>query len=105
MQFLQSRAAPDTKDRQELVASQKTNLEKKLDNLLFPQGVKNFERIVSNVGAQLRLPKEDIEGLKLCAAGGRRWEGTIVKALRFISLLQFGVKFTRSTYPCALFDL
>lgn len=35
------------------------------------EGVKNFERIVSNVGAQLRLPKEDIEGLKLCGTGGR----------------------------------
>ena len=37
------------------------------------QGVKNFERIVNNVGAQLRLPKEDIEGLKLCATGGKRY--------------------------------
>jgi hypothetical protein len=27
---------------------------------------------VNNVGTQLRLPKEDIEGLKLCATGGRR---------------------------------
>jgi len=35
------------------------------------EGVKNFERIVNNVGAQLKLPKEDIEGLKLCATGGR----------------------------------
>jgi len=35
------------------------------------EGVKNFERIVNNVGAQLRLPKEDIEGLKLCATGGK----------------------------------
>ena len=32
---------------------------------MIPQGVKNFERIVNNVGAQLKLPKEDIEGLKL----------------------------------------
>jgi len=37
------------------------------------EGVKNFERIVNNVGAQLRLPKEDIEGLKLCATGGKRF--------------------------------
>lgn len=27
---------------------------------------------MNNVGAQLRLPKEDIEGLKLCATGGKR---------------------------------
>ena len=33
-------------------------------------GVKNFDKIVHNIGAQLRLPKEDIEGIKLSAMGG-----------------------------------
>jgi hypothetical protein len=32
--------------------------------------VKSFEKIVTNIGAQLRLPKEDIEGIKLSAMGG-----------------------------------
>ena len=45
------------------------------------QGVKNFERIVNNVGAQLRLPKEDIEGLKLCATGGKRYTATIMMTM------------------------
>ena len=33
-------------------------------------GIKNFDRIVSNIGVQLRLPKEDVEGIKLAALGG-----------------------------------
>ena len=36
------------------------------------EGVKNFERIVNNIGVQLRLPKEDVEGIKLAAMGGSR---------------------------------
>jgi hypothetical protein len=32
--------------------------------------VKSFEKIVTNIGAQLRLPKEDIEGITLSAMGG-----------------------------------
>ena len=32
--------------------------------------MKSFEKIVTNIGAQLRLPKEDIEGIKLSAMGG-----------------------------------
>lgn len=32
--------------------------------------VKSFEKIVTNIGAQLKLPKEDIEGIKLSAMGG-----------------------------------
>jgi len=33
-------------------------------------GTKAFDKIVSNIGAQLKLPKEDIEGIKLAAMGG-----------------------------------
>ena len=33
-------------------------------------GKANFDKIVSNIGAQLKLPKEDIEGIKLSAMGG-----------------------------------
>ena len=33
-------------------------------------GVKAFDKIVTNIGAQLKLPKEDIEGIKLSAMGG-----------------------------------
>ena len=44
---------------------------------------------MSNVGAQLRLPKEDIEGLKLCAAGGRRWEGTIARLCDLFPFFSF----------------
>ena len=33
-------------------------------------GIKNFDKIVYNIGAQLRLPKDDIEGIKLAAMGG-----------------------------------
>ena len=32
--------------------------------------MKSFDKIVTNIGAQLRLPKEDIEGIKLSAMGG-----------------------------------
>ena len=30
----------------------------------------SFEKIVTNIGVQLKLPKEDIEGIKLSAMGG-----------------------------------
>ena len=33
-------------------------------------GVKAFDKIVTNIGAQLKLPKEDIEGIRLSAMGG-----------------------------------
>jgi len=33
-------------------------------------GLKSFDRIVSNIGIQLKLPKEDVEGIKLAAMGG-----------------------------------
>ena len=33
-------------------------------------GKSNFDKIVSNIGLQLKLPKEDIEGIKLSAMGG-----------------------------------
>ena len=33
-------------------------------------GLKAFDKIVTNIGAQLKLPKEDIEGIKLSAMGG-----------------------------------
>jgi len=33
-------------------------------------GTKAFDKIVCNIGAQLKLPKEDIEGIKLAAMGG-----------------------------------
>ena len=33
-------------------------------------GKSNFDKIVSNIGVQLKLPKEDIEGIKLSAMGG-----------------------------------
>ena len=34
------------------------------------EGRSNFEKIVTNMGAQLKLPKEDVEGIKLAAMGG-----------------------------------
>ena len=34
------------------------------------EGRGNFDKIVTNLGAQLKLPKEDIEGIKLSAMGG-----------------------------------
>ena len=33
-------------------------------------GKSNFDKIVSNIGLQLKLPKEDVEGIKLSAMGG-----------------------------------
>jgi len=33
-------------------------------------GKSNFDKIVTNVGAQLKLPKDDIEGIKLAGMGG-----------------------------------
>ena len=33
-------------------------------------GKSNFAKIVTNVWAQLKLPKEDIEGIKLAGMGG-----------------------------------
>ena len=32
--------------------------------------IKSFDKIVTNIGAQLKLPKEDVEGIKLAAMGG-----------------------------------
>ena len=44
---------------------------KKVINILKDiDGTKAFDKIVSNIGAQLKLPKEDIEGIKLAAMGG-----------------------------------
>merc|ERR1712115_57069 len=34
------------------------------------EGKNNFDKIVTNIGAQLKLPKEDVEGIKLAAMGG-----------------------------------
>jgi len=34
-------------------------------------GIENFEKIVVNIGKQLKLPEEDIEGIKLSAMGGK----------------------------------
>ena len=34
------------------------------------EGKSNFDKIVTNIGAQLKLPKEDVEGIKLSAMVG-----------------------------------
>jgi len=53
---------------------QATNFTCKIFNDSFQEidGVENFDKIVENVGKQLKLPEEDIEGIKLSAMGGNR---------------------------------
>ena len=46
----------------------KTNLNKNFMKDI--EGKSNFDKIVTNIGAQLKLPKEDVEGIKLSAMVG-----------------------------------